>query len=95
MNTVKTVAELTQELKGAVALVKSLRVSIKEARVSQRASRAITVSLRKQEAEARKAARIAKLEAQLEALRLKAQSPKAMKRAAKKPSKPVVVEKVA
>jgi hypothetical protein len=85
-SSVKTVEELTQELQGAVALVKALRVSIKEARVSQRASRAINASLRKQ-------AQIAKLEAKLEALRLKATSPKAIRKANRKASAPVVIQK--
>ena len=96
MNTAKV------ELANALKLVKELRIQVKQERLNDKLVRQHARELKAQQLAAKKAqreeariARIAKLEAQLEALRLKAQSPKAMKRSAKKPSKPVVVEKVA
>ena len=90
------------ELANALNLVKSLRIALKQERIdaklvrnAQREAKAEALAAKKAAREQKRLDRIAALEAKLEALRLRAQSPKALKRAAKKASAPVVVQKVA
>ena len=90
------------ELANALKLVKDLRIAVKKERLdaklvrnAQREAKAETLAAKKAQREEARIARIQALEAKLEALRLKAQSPKALKKAAKKASAPVVVERAA
>jgi len=75
-------------------VVKSLASQLKAERVANRAARAQTRVVNAVNREAARAARISALEAKLEALRLKARSPKAQRKAAQKPS-PVKLIKAA
>ena len=90
----KSIEVLKGELVSARGLVKSLTVAIREQRVSSRVGRAEAIAARKAQVEVKRLARISALEARLTALRLKAHSPKAIKKANKKAS-PVKIIKAA
>ena len=90
------------ELANAIALVKELRVKVKTERMDAkrireqlRLTKYLDQCAKKAEREEKRIARIQALEAKLEALRLKANSPKAIRKANQKASAPVVVQKVA
>ena len=87
------------ELANALKLVKDLRVAVKQERLeaklvrnAQREQKAEAQAAKKIEREQKRIDRIAALEAKLEALRLKAQSPKALRKAAQKASAPKVIQ---
>lgn len=79
-----------QELKDTLERVKELRVNIKNLRLDVAAERAYQKSTREMLRAQKRLERIAKAEARLEAMRLKASAPKQIRKNYRKPSDGVV-----
>jgi hypothetical protein len=79
-----------QELKDTLDRVKELRVKIKNLRLDVAAERAYQKSTREMLRAQKRLERIAKAEARLEAMRLKASAPKQIRKNYRKPSDGVV-----
>ena len=91
---------LKAELASAQQLVKTLRAAVKQERMDAkrireqlRLTKYLDQCAKKAEREEKRIARIQALELKLEQLRLKQQSPKAIRKANQKASAPVVIEK--
>lgn len=78
------------ELKDALERVKELRMKVANLRLDAAAERALNKSARVAAREEKRLAKIAKMEARLEALRLKASAPKTIRANYRKPSEGTV-----
>ena len=90
------------ELANALKLVKELRIKVKSERLdaklvreAQREAKAQQLAIKKADREQARIKRIMALEYKLEQLRLKANSPKALRKANQKASAPKIIQKVA